>query len=328
MKFTLTGVPTVIPSNNYTSSDLFHIAFLGDSRHEKGFQHLSPIVDGISNLIPDVSFLIQIAGLEKSGNDGRTNANLLGVQEAQLGPNHLRLIAGDLKADDYQKILSQSKIVLLPYEPRNYVRRSSGIFFEAIFNSCIPSIPTGTTLSRTIYLNYAIYLKSKNSSDLKGMDSQGNQLHWNYVCEQNQMNAFTFNYKDSTASFLKITVKDKDSQNEDLHLIMHDNQLQESNYAIPINPDFQNIILEITKEDGSSLNITNAAFEYHDRGISFFGPVYDSTTQIVDRLQFIHSNYQPCLEAIKFCSESLQKENTYSHAFQEILKNSSQVFTN
>jgi hypothetical protein len=325
MKFTMTGVPTVQPSNNAESLGEFHISFLGDSRQEKGFQHLPPIVDGVSNLMPEVSFLIQVAGLKKSGKDGITNANLLEMQEAQLGPNHLRLIHGDLNADDYQEILFQSKIVLLPYDPSNYVRRSSGIFFEAIFNSCIPSIPTGTTLSRTIYLNYGNYLKSKKNTDLKKIDFQGNRLHRTYFCEQNRAHAFTFDFKDSTASFLKIIVKDVDSQNEDVHLIMHDNQLQESSYAIPLNPDFQNIILEISKEDGSSFNLTDVSFEKHDMRVSFFGPIYDSPTQIVNRLQYIYSNYHPCLEAIKFCADALQKENTYSNAFEKIVNNSSTI---
>lgn len=106
------------------------VAFIGESRREKGF-HLLPqlVADVVNNGDADVRFTIQL--LRPKSNADPVIAGAVKRLEALAG-DRLHLVEGALDHDAFHAILASSHVLLLPYEPRSYARRSSGLLVEGL----------------------------------------------------------------------------------------------------------------------------------------------------------------------------------------------------
>ena len=112
------------------------ITYLGEAREEKGFQMVPDVIDGLMSefLLEEerskVKFIVQISA--NSGN----NTTIIGEARERLAAlkdkfKNIELL-DDLPADVYQRVVDETDIALLPYNPDIYHTRGSGIAFEAL----------------------------------------------------------------------------------------------------------------------------------------------------------------------------------------------------
>lgn len=108
------------------------MGYLGDARDEKGFQHLSNLVDHHAprhGKEPTVRFLFQanfnVPGGEQASRYARSA--LEGYDK-----DFVELAIGPFDSAEYDGLLSRMDIVLIPYSAENYSARSSGVLMEAL----------------------------------------------------------------------------------------------------------------------------------------------------------------------------------------------------
>jgi glycosyltransferase involved in cell wall biosynthesis len=122
------------------------IGYVGNARREKGFQHLPFIVDDLLNTPPrrGVRFLLQSNFSIAGGEPGIADARKALLRHPR---DVVRLIDKRLEPRDYRDLLGACDIVVFPYEPRLYRRRSSGILVQALALGCPVVVPEGTWLA-------------------------------------------------------------------------------------------------------------------------------------------------------------------------------------
>ena len=125
------------------------IAYLGDVRDEKGFPWLPALVEALR---PEaeagrVRFLFQASLTDRRSNPRSARARR--ELRRRAGP-YLELpgLAGPLGPDEYFGLVSAADVVLCPYCPTTYARRSSGTLTEGIAAGVPTVVPAGTWLAR------------------------------------------------------------------------------------------------------------------------------------------------------------------------------------
>jgi hypothetical protein len=140
------------------------VGYLGDARSEKGYQQLPRVVDMLMRshiLSGQIKFRFQ------------SNYNLAGgeagISEARLAlsgyaRNFVELLQGPLEKREYYRQLAEMDIILVPYMPERYARRSSGIFVQTMAAGKVAVIPGGTTMSAHRHIgprNWVVYSESE-----------------------------------------------------------------------------------------------------------------------------------------------------------------------
>lgn len=146
----------------------FTVAYLGDSRAEKGFHHLPVIVKSVleqtnSN---EVRFEIQVQ-LQPHFPQHETLDRARNALKA-MSHQQLRLHEGALSPEDYNRLLLGCDLVLIPYDRAPYERRSSGILSQAIAAGKLAIAPKGTWMGRTVS-DYHCGLTYQNVSEIPGL---------------------------------------------------------------------------------------------------------------------------------------------------------------
>jgi hypothetical protein len=226
-----------------------------------------------------------------------------------------------LGLDSYAYLLGQANIVLLPYERENYVRRSSGIFYESLFNSAIPIIPTGTSMSCSVYQTYSTWLERHGNSQESESLVQGKSYIASFHCKMDEMTAFCFSYVGDNGSNLKIIIRDDTFGKQDSHLILNLEPQLANRFAIPINPNFGSISVEISREDGSTFILQEVSLATHSLDASFYGIVFDSKMKIADNIKYVLMNLEKSVVAVEYIKEVLMLSNSYVNAVDVILEN-------
>jgi glycosyltransferase involved in cell wall biosynthesis len=125
------------------------IAYFGDVRDEKGFYHLPAVVADLmaDYVVPGkVRFLVQ-ASLSHPEWNPRSAAAL---EKLRAYPaEHIRLLGLDrpLPPEEYFRLVSEADLLLCPYSPFAYKRRSSGTLTEAIAAGIPTVVPANTWLA-------------------------------------------------------------------------------------------------------------------------------------------------------------------------------------
>lgn len=133
------------PSKNGAESTI--VAFLGDGRLEKGFQHLPEVIEQTWRLNNRVTFKVQahLTGNNKAAPAlNKTVAMLSSL--AAANPSKLHLIERSLDQGEYLNVLFASNLVLIPYDQQAYRMRSSGILAQALAAGKMVVLPRGTAL--------------------------------------------------------------------------------------------------------------------------------------------------------------------------------------
>lgn len=125
------------------------VSYLGDAREEKGIHSIPSLISTMRSTGFDeerLRFRIQ-ANLPLDGNTSRaarTKAKL--TDYLQVG---VEIIEGPFDSDTYHQLVLTSDVILIPYCPRSYAARSSGIFAEALAAG-IPTIyPEGSWMAKS-----------------------------------------------------------------------------------------------------------------------------------------------------------------------------------
>ncbi len=122
------------------------IAYFGDVRDEKGFYYLPAVVEDLwaDYVEPGkVRFLVQASLNHPEWNPRSAEA----LQRLQAyAPRQVRLVGREepLAPEEYFELVSQADLLLCPYSPFAYKRRSSGTLTEAIAAG-IPTVVTAET---------------------------------------------------------------------------------------------------------------------------------------------------------------------------------------
>jgi glycosyltransferase involved in cell wall biosynthesis len=144
---------------------LITYAFLGDARKEKGFDI---IVDSIllllkMNFLEEISFLIQF--------NVSSDAHAVMYEKKRMlsAINHpnVNLIKGALKREQYNSLINEAGVILLPYSHRVYHSRTSGPFTEALAAGKPVIVTKETWMSDQLKSNGAgIAIKENNPAEL------------------------------------------------------------------------------------------------------------------------------------------------------------------
>jgi glycosyltransferase involved in cell wall biosynthesis len=125
------------------------IAFVGDVRDEKGFHWLPDLVEAMAEELAagKVRFAIQASLVYPRYNPRSVVALermkvLAGEQVTLLG------LAGPLSPREYYDFVAGADLLLCPYDPEAYVRRSSGTLTEAVAAGIPTVVRAGTWLAR------------------------------------------------------------------------------------------------------------------------------------------------------------------------------------
>jgi len=148
-KFHTLPLPHTIPKfPSKQKKDKLQITYLGDARTEKGYQYLPQVVQDLwADYIntDKISFLVQSNYNIPEGEPAPVVAR---AQLEHFPDDKVKLILESPTVEQYQKILQESDLILLPYDRTNYYARSSGILVEALCHGIPILVPSGTWLSR------------------------------------------------------------------------------------------------------------------------------------------------------------------------------------
>ena len=134
-----------IKSNN---TDSINIAFLGDGRYEKG---LIMFLQAISDHIDIAKFHIQKIYSRGYNSEEKNDFNDL-VKKLSKYKN-IKFYNKSLFPDKFVKFISSMDLIILPYHPRSYDKRVSGIFIQAMQHG-VPCITSdGTWIAEEIKKN-------------------------------------------------------------------------------------------------------------------------------------------------------------------------------
>jgi hypothetical protein len=117
------------------------VGYLGSARFEKGYQHLPAVAAALQPYLDagEARLRLQSTLGEAAMIESRR-------QLEAFGGNAIELLYWALSGDEYYRQLGEMDIVLLPYVPERYRRRSSGIFAQAVAAGKIVVVPRGTTM--------------------------------------------------------------------------------------------------------------------------------------------------------------------------------------
>jgi glycosyltransferase involved in cell wall biosynthesis len=132
------------------ADDPLRLTFLGDARDEKGFHWLPDLIDGLRAEAEAgrVTFALQASLLSPQYNPESIPA--MAQVRALAGEPYMELHGLDapLSPEQYFDLLSRADVMLCPYSPENYKRRSSGTLTEAMAAGIPTVVPADTWLER------------------------------------------------------------------------------------------------------------------------------------------------------------------------------------
>ncbi len=114
-------------SANSESPGQIRIVVLGDARQEKGFPLIAEVAPDLAAKHADIRFVIQC-------NHGVGEGPWVhdAIRTLSSSGERIELIREALDEEKYDQLLRSANLVLLPYDPGNYLGRTSGIFAEAL----------------------------------------------------------------------------------------------------------------------------------------------------------------------------------------------------
>jgi glycosyltransferase involved in cell wall biosynthesis len=150
MAFTTLPIPIddALAVKNKNNGTPLIVSYLGDAREEKGIHLLPELITAVRTQgfsETDVQFRVQ-TNLPLTATSARTvrTKNLL----TGLQGKGLQIIEGPFSSEVYHQLISSSDVILIPYCPKSYEARSSGIFTEALAAGVPTVYPLGTWMAK------------------------------------------------------------------------------------------------------------------------------------------------------------------------------------
>jgi len=164
--------------NDRAPHEFLRIVYLGDARHEKGYQHLARVVydlwpEYVNKGRMKFTFQSNFATLK-----GDASAHVARAQLQALPSDKVELLLSPLSSAEYAKLVLRADVILVPYDRDNYYARSSGIFAEALVAGKPIVVPAGTWMARQITLPVFDYHEElRNSGDVV-REIVGREVRW------------------------------------------------------------------------------------------------------------------------------------------------------
>jgi len=127
------------------------IVYLGDARDEKGFHLLPDLVDTLADKLfseARARFVIQ-GNISVAGDNPMLSAARQRL--AAYPPAQVELMTEQLGVAAFHDLVRSADIVLLPYDPKAYARRSSGILIQALAAGRVVVVPAQTWLAAQVH---------------------------------------------------------------------------------------------------------------------------------------------------------------------------------
>ncbi len=119
------------------------IGFMGNSKREKGFHLLPEAMRICCETRTDLTFLIQV---NPEPSNSLISATIAKIRAAPC----LRVLDGPLTSEAYQTESQKLDVVLLPYDPKQFGMRGSGVFTEAVTSGKLIVATQGTWAAQEI----------------------------------------------------------------------------------------------------------------------------------------------------------------------------------
>lgn len=132
-----------------SSSRTIRLSYFGDMRDEKGFYWLPELVAALKEdyLLPGrISFVIQISR-NPASYSRRSRRALKSLKKYDAHQVLLVGQDGPLPPEEYYRLISETNVLLCPYQAQRYRQRSSGIFSEGIAAGIPTVCPANTWMS-------------------------------------------------------------------------------------------------------------------------------------------------------------------------------------
>lgn len=130
-----------VPARPYRSraeKGMVRIGYAGEGRVEQGVGYLPEVIEAILPAYPDVVFEVQFACRFV---DDDTLARLRAFGD------RVRIHESCYVGEDFHRLIASFDVLLLPYQPRSYVERSSQVVIEAMALGVPLIVPVGTSLA-------------------------------------------------------------------------------------------------------------------------------------------------------------------------------------
>jgi glycosyltransferase involved in cell wall biosynthesis len=115
----------------------WRIGFLGRPRADKGSDALLRVVELCARELPGCRIVVQLPAK--------------GPLRAPEGlPPNVEAVETGLARPRYFELLASLHVVVLPYDPRLFGQRTSGVFSEAVAYGCVPVVPAGTWMAEML----------------------------------------------------------------------------------------------------------------------------------------------------------------------------------
>jgi hypothetical protein len=108
----------------------------GAPREEKGLDHIQALSKKLNEFIWGGKLVLMLSEKVKISEQAKVN-NIIRLREP-------------LSRFEYEQLMAKSKFILLPYDPREYSERTSGIFVEAVCAGAIPLVTKNTWMAKEL----------------------------------------------------------------------------------------------------------------------------------------------------------------------------------
>jgi glycosyltransferase involved in cell wall biosynthesis len=122
------------------------LVYLGDARPEKGYARLADAADELERELADRHAALVVQG----GLNSAADRAVLDARERLRGQTGVELIESPLDDDAYAALVTNARLILLPYEAGRYRTRTSGVLAEAVTAGVPVVVPDGTWLSSVL----------------------------------------------------------------------------------------------------------------------------------------------------------------------------------
>lgn len=209
MAFTTLPIPIdeALSIKNINNGAPLIVCYLGDAREEKGIHLLPKLIAAIRShgfTEADVQFRVQ-TNLPLTATSARAvrAKNIL----TKLQGKGLQVLDGPFRSDTYHQLISSSDVILIPYCPKSYQARSSGIFTEALAAGVPTVYPRGTWMAKTKTL-----CGSVEYENVSGMHTALLNILCNYPKHEEKSIAFSTQWRQQHSAHSLVTQILKDSQ--------------------------------------------------------------------------------------------------------------------
>lgn len=317
----------------YVPKKELNVAYLGDARSEKGFQHLPMIIKRLNdkhNYTNLIKFTVQANFGFKSI---KGNEKIVETKKLLNKCNNINLSIIDtaLSSREYCELLKNVDIALFPYEKENYYSRSSGIFAECLAAGIPVIAPTGTWMARQIEKKIRIYQNDLLKTDLKKEviyeeKFVNNQLNINKLEIKNKVDGISIEFNNKKIDYINVFLKFYKENKQFLSKRHFQYECKEDLDEMPpiIRIPRDTTLLNIEVNSINDIKISSVV-GISDLPISIIGSLYNEMPEIIDSIDEVIRYYDHYRRTAMKFSNNWRKLNCGNNILNIIEENIKEI---